>query len=187
MKLANAWEWSILKAPVILALQVSCKLYLCMYLFIYFPRHREFLFSFCVNRRFFHNSVWNPRYSCSLYSCLGRDLGWKVKLRKSVSHLSAKSTLQQDAEKWVILNKGLLETKMPPPSTLTHCLSLWSVIGKPLTFLTSANVEKKQVVSPIEGGENWPNFPLPHVRKQHDFFFFKLCLLLLVFSQARPA
>lgn len=65
----------------------------------FFSRRREFLFSFCVNGRFLHNSFWNPRYSCSLYSCLGRDSGWKIELCISDSHhLSEKATLQQDAE-----------------------------------------------------------------------------------------
>ena len=80
VQLTNDREWSILKVSIILAFQVSGK--------PFYSRHREFLFSFCVNRRFLHNSVWNPRYSCSLYSCLGRDLGWKVKLCIRVSFIT---------------------------------------------------------------------------------------------------
>lgn len=101
MRLTNDRPWSILKASIIPALQGRCKPLL-------FFKHRELLFSFCVNRRFLHNSNWNPRYSCTLYSCLVRNLGCEVELYLTVSvHHPEKARLQQDAKNVIQWTKKL--------------------------------------------------------------------------------
>lgn len=161
----------------------------------YFFRHRELFFSFCVNRSFLHNSNWNSRYSCTLYSSLVRNLGCKVELHLTDSvHQPEKAIVQQDAEN-VIVNKKIWETTYLHISFLIPCPSLWSVIVNPqISWNLQKHKKSNKWYHPLKKLKIGC-FPLSNARKRSGGLFsqvtpFVACLFwgqtCLFYRQALP-